>query len=254
MRYQLLTILISMFFATEEKPKTKLYGMVPLNDSVYVDDSEITNSEYREFLNALNSNERASYLQDTTVWHEVPLGESLTNYYHSHPAYDDYPAVGISYEAAIAFCKWRTEFYNSTNQGNVEFRLPSRDDWNLMSSSDNELIGEYAGGYSDPNNPITKLEQKESKKLRRKGMGLFNCKDFSDSISDGFLLTNPVYNNMPSNKIYGLSGNVAEMLGEEGSSVGGSWYHDIAYCRRDSTLSYDEPKMWLGFRCIAVMK
>src|SRR5690606_26902171 len=28
---------------------------------------------------------------------------------NSHPAYREYPVVGISYDQAVAYCKWRTD-------------------------------------------------------------------------------------------------------------------------------------------------
>ena len=36
----------------------------------------------------------------------------MHNDYFSHPAYQDYPVVGISWNQAVAFCNWRTNFKN----------------------------------------------------------------------------------------------------------------------------------------------
>ena len=50
---------------------------------------------------------------DTTVWindFSNAYNEPYARLYFSHPGYDDYPVVGISWEQASYFCVWRTEF------------------------------------------------------------------------------------------------------------------------------------------------
>ena len=39
--------------------------------------------------------------------------EPLTQMYFWHPAYDEYPVVGVSWKQARAFCIWRTQLLNS---------------------------------------------------------------------------------------------------------------------------------------------
>ena len=36
----------------------------------------------------------------------------MVNYYLRHPAYRDYPVVGVSWRQANDFCKWRTDSVN----------------------------------------------------------------------------------------------------------------------------------------------
>ena len=52
---------------------------------------------------------------DTTVWikdFNYSYNEPMHNDYFSHPAYQDYPVVGISWKQAVAFCNWRTQYKN----------------------------------------------------------------------------------------------------------------------------------------------
>jgi len=91
--------------------------------SFYMDEAEVTNREYRLFLQWMekvyppaNDNYRNIYtsvLPDTLVWRNT-LGEAelLTETYLRHPAYNEYPVVGISWVQANTYCKWRTDRVN----------------------------------------------------------------------------------------------------------------------------------------------
>ncbi len=91
--------------------------------SFYMDEAEVTNNEYLFFTawtqkvfppeNPNYTNIYASTLPDTLVWRNV-LGsnELLTENYFRHPAYADYPVVGVSWVQANQYCKWRTDRLN----------------------------------------------------------------------------------------------------------------------------------------------
>ena len=42
----------------------------------------------------------------------MAYNEPLVNYYLRHPAYRDYPVVGVNWLQATAFCKWRSDRVN----------------------------------------------------------------------------------------------------------------------------------------------
>ena len=87
--------------------------------SFYLDETEVTNAEYLFYLEWLekvfprgesqNAHIYKSALPDTLVWrHTLGANELLTEDYLRHPAYADYPVVGVSWVQASKFCVWRT--------------------------------------------------------------------------------------------------------------------------------------------------
>lgn len=88
--------------------------------SFYMDECEVSNMfwlEYIEWLERIYGNsfpeivERA--LPDTLAWREkLAYNEPMVKYYLRHPAYRDYPVVGVSWKQATDFCKWRTDRVN----------------------------------------------------------------------------------------------------------------------------------------------
>jgi hypothetical protein len=79
--------------------------------------------------------EEINVYPDTLVWiHDFTYGfnEPLTENYFWHPAYDDYPVVGVSWGQCQAFCAWRSQIMNDFRHSNgmsyiQRFRLPSED-------------------------------------------------------------------------------------------------------------------------------
>ncbi|MCL6523965.1 MAG: SUMF1/EgtB/PvdO family nonheme iron enzyme [Thermoflavifilum sp.] len=88
--------------------------------SFYIDETEVANVHYREYLFWLNRVFGQTYpqvylkaLPDTLVWRsELAYNEPLVEYYFRHPAYNYYPVVGVNWEQASDFCKWRSDRVN----------------------------------------------------------------------------------------------------------------------------------------------
>ncbi|PKH67553.1 gliding motility lipoprotein GldJ [Flavobacterium sp. ALD4] len=91
--------------------------------SFYMDETEVTNFMYLEYLDWLKnvfppSEESYRYIYegaspDTLVWrNRLGYNETMTNNYLRHPAYADYPVVGVNWIQAVEFSQWRTDRVN----------------------------------------------------------------------------------------------------------------------------------------------
>ena len=87
--------------------------------SFYMDETEVSNLDYREFIFWLNrvypdNPEKVKLtLPDSLVWREeLAYNEPYIRNYFRHPAYSNYPVVGVSWLQAEAYCKWRTDRVN----------------------------------------------------------------------------------------------------------------------------------------------
>jgi gliding motility-associated lipoprotein GldJ len=93
--------------------------------SFYMDETEVTNLMYMEYLDWLKRvfpPEEDNYKNiyqgaspDTLVWrNRLGYNETMTNNYLRHPAYAEYPVVGVNWIQATEFSKWRTDRVNES--------------------------------------------------------------------------------------------------------------------------------------------
>ncbi|MBR9757275.1 MAG: gliding motility lipoprotein GldJ [Algicola sp.] len=91
--------------------------------SFYMDETEVTNKMYLEYLDWIKrtyppteENFKAIYdgaLPDTLVWrNRLGFNEVMTENYLRHPAYGEYPVVGVSWIQAVEYANWRTDRVN----------------------------------------------------------------------------------------------------------------------------------------------
>lgn len=94
--------------------------------SFYMDETEVTNLMYVEYLDYIKKlyppddelyrNIYNGILPDTLVWrNRLGYNEVMTENYLRHPAYAEYPVVGVSWIQAIEYSNWRTDRVNELN-------------------------------------------------------------------------------------------------------------------------------------------
>lgn len=182
--------------------------------SFYIDQTEVTNFNWCEYLYWL----KRSYadfpgivrnaLPDTLVWRS-PLGfnEKYVKYYLRHPAYRDYPVVGVNWLQASDFCKWRTDRVNEhilIHEGILNFNPKQSDEATFNTEA--YLNGQYEAGTRQK---LTDLDPANAtmKNDKIKELGKRNVR-----LSDGILL--PRYR-LPTEAewefaYYGLIGNTSK--------------------------------------------
>ena len=122
--------------------------------SFYLDQTEVTNFQWLEYLYWVSRAYNETYpmvyknaLPDTLVWRsELGFNEKFVDYYLRHPAYRDYPVVGVSWLQANDFCKWRTDRVNEyilIREGILAFNIDQRDENTFNTAS------YYAGQYEE---------------------------------------------------------------------------------------------------------
>jgi sulfatase modifying factor 1 len=227
-------------------------SLAKINERLYASKFEVSNKNYREFLQALIKQNRMAELSiaqiDTLKWNEnisTYSNNPYVDYYHKHPAYNDYPEVNVSYEAAQLYCQWLTKTYNSTPKREfkkVLFRLPTEHEWEIAAR----------GGDS-----LAKYPWKGDFLKNKKGLYLCNfAREANDQIgiagklNDSSDITAPVNAYYPNGfGLFNVSGNVAEMISDKKIVKGGSWQSTPEYLTITSKQSNDgNPKPTVGFR------
>jgi formylglycine-generating enzyme required for sulfatase activity len=260
-------ILSGFSFSKEKFKESNPPGTVRVNDTLFVDKTEVANIHWREYLYFLEKHENdetklRKALPDTSVWDINGLSNSLSEYYMRHPGYNYYPVVGVSYEQVIEFCKWRTFVVNlgnyvDENKFNFEehledtfpikiiYRLPTEKEWEMVAAGKFETT-KYPYGFDST-----------YRKWRGKYHKIFNAEYPGEVIVDSLgyrkFYTAEVKAYYPNTSgCYNIIGNVAEIISEKGIAKGGGFEHSIDSCKIPLRQQYNKPEKWLGFRCVAV--
>lgn len=87
--------------------------------SFYMDETEVSNQDWLDYLHWINitfPQDRELYynaVPDTLVWRRpLSYNEPYVDNYLRHPAFQDYPVVGITWDQAQDYCSWRTDRTN----------------------------------------------------------------------------------------------------------------------------------------------
>ena len=124
--------------------------------SFYMDETEISNFHWCEYLYWLRRTFEQGFpmiykraLPDTLSWREkLGFNEKYVEYYLRHPAYRDYPVVGVSWQQANEFCNWRTDRVNEYILIREGILLPNPFQENDPFTTDAYMAGQYEQGLN----------------------------------------------------------------------------------------------------------
>ena len=134
--------------------------------SFYMDETEVTNLmyiEYLEWLKRVFVDQPEIYLSalpDTLVWrNQLGYYDDMVNNYLRHPAFRTHPVVGVSWQQASNFAKWRTNRVNELileEKGWIAKGARTSDDIQGITNFDTETYLKrpdlvYGGNYTAEN-------------------------------------------------------------------------------------------------------
>ncbi|NDV46345.1 gliding motility-associated lipoprotein [Paludibacter sp. 221] len=257
-------------------------GAYPANATVRVDTSYIdeagvirheTITRKLKSRRDLISSKIVNVYPDTVMWirdFQYAYNDPRMRMYFSHQGYAQYPVVGVTWEQAQAFCRWRTDYYNASHKVKAQdYRLPTEAEWEYAARGGRQMaLYPWGGNYVRDN----------------KGCYMANFKPLPGNYSDDTGSTTMKVGSFAPNDfgLFDMAGNVAEWTSSanrESSNTlvydmnpsfqynaknsdpdvlkqkvvrGGSW-KDIAYYLQCGTKTYEyqyESRPYIGFRCV----
>ena len=209
---------------------------------------------------------------DTMVWvrdFQYTYNDPMLLKYFSHRGFADYPVVGVTWEQAQAFCRWRTDYLAGSGIDAQIYRLPTEAEWEYAARGGRKLAaypwgGNYArdasgcflanfkpyrGAYNDDTGTTTmKVAQ-----FRPNDFGLF---DMAGNVSEW---TNSSYQSAANTHVHDLNPDYSYMARKADPDIlkrkivkGGSW-KDISYFMQCGVRTYEyqyESRPYIGFRCV----
>ena len=150
--------------------------------SFYMDETEVTNQHWRDYMHWTERTfsdfplilKKAT--PDENVWRsKLGYNEPLAEYYLRHPAYQDYPVVGVSWLQASNYCAWRTDRVNEYILIREGILLWNNDQQNEPFNTDAYLAGKFSNS-DNPNGQLVDLDPSNGsgsngkKKIKKKDL------------------------------------------------------------------------------------
>jgi len=248
---------------SEAYPSTNFTSKTKVN-SFFMCDHEVSNAEYAFFLNEICSSDSNLFnqlLPDTTVWEKThTYSMPYMRYYFAHPAYRNFPVVGVTHYQAQAYCQWLTKFYNQNEKrkfAEVKFRLPKKDEWVFAASEGlssqifpwkgietSNKDGLFLANFLRVRQGDVKREAIEREdtngQISKQELFIVSNTDGIHLSMDGSFITTEVNSYWPNGYgLYNMGGNVEEYVEEFGITKGGSWNDPGYYMRNLVEQSYD---------------
>ena len=212
--------------------------------SFFLDQTEIANIHWLEYLHYIQRDSSETYFQsalpDTTVWEkELAFNTPYVSNYLRYPGFRYYPVVGISWNQAVDYCRWRTEAVNKQRameyygedyiDGDIppiesgiylpEFRLPTEAEWEYAA------YGQVGDQWLDENQTQRRLYPWDGRTIRsskRGSVGKFQANfkrgrgdyaGIAGALNDAGFVTMNIYEYAPNDfGLYNMAGNVNEWV------------------------------------------
>jgi gliding motility-associated lipoprotein GldK len=214
---------------------------------------------------------------DTLVWlrdWDFAYNDPMAFRYYTHPAYDDYPVVGVNWKQAKAFCDWRTKLYAVYSGKNRlpasnENRLPTEAEWEYAARGGLEQQMYPWGGpytYDRQGCYLANFQPQRARHgldggVRTSPSGAYKPNDYGlfDMAGNVAEWTSSAYDEQAYKFVNSLNPNYTYEASEDVPISmkrkvirGGSW-KDIAYfiqCGARTFEYQDTTKSYIGFRCV----
>lgn len=274
--FAICTLFLSFSLCAQKKAWTNTSQQVPgvtfISNNLAVDRTEITNFHWKEYSTWLKhvygaqSPDYLAALPDTNVWMNLDSSYiDFRDYYYQHPAYRDFPVVGITYEQAVAYCEWRSDRvfewllrrYQLTPKNFPKYNKDSIISIKAYQANQipgiekNELVTAYPH-YRLPSKveweSIQQIAQDRyaecSERKKKKILQGFEESNFSKK--------GPVYVGNTKNQtlILNINTNVSEWLKEKGSIAGQNWRGQVVLDQYDNINEQKSASSAVGFRCV----
>ena len=259
---------------------------IKIKANLYCDQTELSNASWREYqywTARVFGKQSTKFLEtkiDTAVWLKTDSClHTLFQYYHRHPAYNNYPLVGISHKQAEQFSKWRSDrvfeyylvnnnfipydsFQTADNYFTIEkyfkeeltnvvkdHRVKYYPNFRLPNLAERQVVLVYA---DSTNNAF--LEQCKSKKCKddlRTNLEIYANISPCPKENSFAKATRPVWFSIFRKKhkgIYNIRGNVAEWAFENNTTFGGGWQDEQVQILANDTQVCTGTNAYTGFR------
>ena len=230
-------------------------------DQFYISKYEVSNGQYLAFLSELRKTDTLQYhkmLPDTLVWRQkFSYNEPYVEYYLRHPAYRDYPVVGVTHEQAAYFCDWLTQKYNKepgSKFKNAHFYLPTVEQWVFAAQGGlykasfpwgddfdiQDEKGKWRANFLALAQGGIRRDSENAESRAYGSNGKKYCTDAGSADWNQNDVTAPVTSYAPNGYgLYNMAGNVEEYVRANGITKGGSWMDTGYYLQNFVSETYD---------------